>query len=323
MTFQYRVDQKITDVISNHPFTVSAEIVPPRNGKSQSQIMEQLDSLVSSDVEFLSVTKGAGGSLRGGSLPIAQTIKDHFTKPCIAHFTCRDLIPEEIESLLIDHHYFGIRNILALRGDPPMGEEGWEPREGGYSYAYQLMRQIKKLNEGEYLPRKGFIAEEAQKTDFCIGAAVYPEHPDLQERIEFSKLKFKEGAEYGISQMLFDPEAYEVFLEGLAKEDINVPILPGLRVLKSQKQAHIMSHRFGCKVPGWYLKQLPEDHSQGFSEEQVITPFLELVERLKQVGAPGVHLFVLFDTVLNCKVIEVLRGECSSDSSNYVRWSGN
>src|SRR5271156_5699693 len=97
----YKIDQKLTDVLSQGRFTLSAEVLPPRNGSEQRQVLEQINGLIQSGAEFLAVTKGAGGSLRGGSLPIAQSIKERFQKPCIAHFTCRDISPEEVENQLV------------------------------------------------------------------------------------------------------------------------------------------------------------------------------------------------------------------------------
>lgn len=306
MSFQYSVDRKITDVLAEKSFTISAEIVPPRNGQEQYKIITQLERLLESNLDFLSVTKGAGGSLRGGSLPIAQAIKDHFNKPCIAHFTCRDLLPQEIESHLVDHHYFGIRNILALRGDPPMGVTEWKAREGGYSYAYELIQQIRALNSGEYLKRGSYEVRSEEKTDFCIGAAVYPEHPDQKERIDFVAKKFEAGAEYGITQMLFDVDAYKSLLEGLAQRGVNEPILPGLRILKSKKQASVMEQRFGCKVPTWYSDLLPDQVEKPLNFAQLLEPFYQLVEQLRSAGAPGVHLFVLSDTEINAVAMSYL-----------------
>lgn len=294
----YNVDRKVTDVLSSKPFTISAEMIPPRNGAQLELTMGRLEKVVASEVDFLSVTKGAGGSLRGGSLPIAQTIKDHFAKPCIAHFTCLELSPQEIENQLIDHHYFGVRNILALRGDPPMGQNEWIPSKGGYSYAHQLIEQIQNLNNGQYIERSNFKVQDRDPTDFCVGCAIYPEHPDLEERLEFAKIKFERGASYGITQMLFDPKPYQELKKQLADIGLNQPILPGLRVLRSQKQAKIMTERFGCSIPDWYQRQLPKDHDGQNFDPQVIQPFLELVERLHQGGAPGVHIFVLSDVEL-------------------------
>src|ERR1700721_1746359 len=118
----FRSDIKLTDFLKQNGFTASAEIIPPRNGSEQRKILTQVQTLINAGAQFLAVTKGAGGSLRGGSLPIAQVIKEQLGVPCIAHFTCRDLTPHEVENQLMDHHYFGIRNILALRGDPPDGQ---------------------------------------------------------------------------------------------------------------------------------------------------------------------------------------------------------
>jgi methylenetetrahydrofolate reductase (NADPH) len=216
--------------------------------------------------------------------------------PCIAHFTCRDLTPHEVENQLIDHAYFGIRNILALRGDPPDGQQEWKPREGGYSYAYQLIEQIKKMNEGIYLHRPGGPAVERQEpTDFCIGAACYPEHPDEEERIRFFKLKADAGAEYGITDMLFDPEMYAKFLDLCGKNKISIPILPATRVLKSKQQAERMMKKFRVRVPQATLDLLPDQDSPD-SAKIAVEIFMGLVDRLKELGAPGIHMYVIADT---------------------------
>lgn len=294
----FRVDRPITEVLRQH-FTLSAEVIPPRNGQ-EAQILNELSSLIAAGAEFLSVTKGAGGSLRAGSLPIAQVVKERFGVPCIAHFTCRDLIPEEVENQLVDHSYFGIRNILALRGDPPLNNPDWKPKDGSYAYAYQLIEQIARLNRGQYLSRTGPAME------FCIGAAAYPEHPVTAERREFFQRKIDAGAQYGITQMVFDPEAYGRFVA-----DFSVPVLAGTRVLASQEQALRMTQRFGCAVPDWLLDRLPPESlvksDTASARALAWEAFLELAQRLKNAGAPGLHLFVLGDTVGTSEVITRLR----------------
>jgi methylenetetrahydrofolate reductase (NADPH) len=304
-------DIKITDLLKASPFTISAEVIPPRNGASQADVLNQISSLVESGSQFLAVTKGAGGSLRGGSLPIAQLIKESFRTPCIAHFTCRDLAPEEVENQIMDHHYFGIRNILGLRGDPPTGQTEWEPRPQSYNYAYQLIEQIRALNEGRYLERKNFKVEERDRTDFCIGAAAYPDHPEPEERIEFFCQKISAGAEYGITQMLFSYASYADFIEKCARRGQSVPILPGTRILKSQAQALRMADRFQVTVPKDFLKALPEDEKTA-TPEQILEPFLRLTEQFKSEGAPGLHLFVLSDTKLCGQALRNLRQAYSS-----------
>jgi methylenetetrahydrofolate reductase (NADPH) len=309
----FRPDKKLIDVLSSQKFTLSAEIIPPRNGSEQGKILDQIDALIHSGAQFLAVTKGAGGSLRGGSLPIAQMIKEQFGIPCIAHFTCRDLTPFEVENLLMDHHYFGIRNILALRGDPPDGQTTWQPREGGYNYAHQLIRQIRSLNKGIYLNRPGGPsaaqgASEIEKTDFCIGAAAYPEHPDEKERIEFFKLKVENGAEYGMTDMLFDPDAYARFRDLCHQHDVNVPILPGTRFLKTRAQAVRMMEKFKVKIPAPILESLDEKEGPD-SLKKGLDLFLALAERLRSLGAPGIHLYVISDTKGACAALTGLASE--------------
>lgn len=306
MTTLTDIDRRITDVLEQNRFTVSAEVIPPRNGAEQVRILEQIQALIRSGCQFLSVTKGAGGSLRGGSLPIAYAIKEQFNVPCIAHFTCRDLTPQDVENQLMDHHYFGIRNILALRGDPPQDQPDWRPKEGSYPYAYQLIEQIEKLNDGKYLSRPTDNATETERTQFCIGAAAYPEHPDERERLEFFRLKVRAGAEYGITQMLFDPEAYARFLDLCGKNGVDVPVLPGTRILKSRAQALRMTKRFEVGISDELFRALPEDDKTS-DPEHVTDVFLKFTEKLKSLGAPGLHLFVLSDTELCCSLLKKLR----------------
>ena len=326
----FRPDKKMTDVLKFQDFTLSAEIIPPRNGSEHLKIIHQIETLIQSGAQFLAVTKGAGGSLRGGSLPIAQTIKERFGVPCIAHFTCRDLTPPEVENHLMDHHYFGIRNILALRGDPPDGQPDWKARQGGYHYAYQLIEQIHRLNAGIYLSRASssgtsFEANSAisskanfqtnseakgastdqERTDFCIGAAAYPDHPDEHERIHFFELKVKAGAQFGVTNLLFDPDSYGRFLDQCGKRGIHIPILPGTRVLKTRAQAVKMMTKFKVHVPSPLLDALPEHEEPGLNSH-AIDLFLKLSNRLRALGAPGLHIYVISDVQVASQALRQL-----------------
>ena len=301
----YEPDKKITDILKINDFTISAEVIPPRNGSNPAEIFKQISALTECGAQFLAVTKGAGGSLRGGSLPIAQIIKEKFGKPCIAHFTCRDLTPDEVENQLMDHHYLGIRNILGLRGDPPVGAVDFTPRAGSYPYAYQLIEQIARMNQGEYLERKNYKVDQREATDFCIGAAVYPDAPDRSERIEFFKQKVSAGCEFAITQMLFDADSYSEFMDRSARAGLDVPVLPGARILQSKAQAQRMSQRFGFALPKKILAMLPDD-PEG-SEQQIIDCFLRLIADLKKAGAPGIHLFILQDLELSTKALQQLK----------------
>jgi methylenetetrahydrofolate reductase (NADPH) len=139
------------------------------------------------------------------------------------------------------------------------------------------------------------VHDASEKTEFCIGAAAYPDFPQPEERIQFFKLKVDAGAEYGITDMLFDPESYARFHDHCAKEKVFVPILPGTRLLKTQSQALRMASKFKATIPKTTLDRLPSGDGPD-AVARGLDLFMELSERLKQLGAPGVHLYVISDT---------------------------
>ncbi len=288
--------KKVTEILKEKGFTWSVELVPPRNGTSCDEIFSQLDFL-KDKVDFVSITKGAGGSLRGGTLPISYFAQAKFGLNTIAHFVCRERTKYEIENDLMDLYYMGINNILALRGDPPAGQkkEAWD---GDYRYAYLLMQQINNMNKGIYLPRKG-IDKESRKglqTDFCIIAAGHPED-DFADELKHIRAKIEAGAELIITQMIFSFEEYREYAEKLRKNNITVPVIPGIRPIRNLKQIESIERFFKLKVN----KELKD----GFKEapDFGIKYCSEMIKKLKQYGAPGVHLFVLNDV----KVVEELQ----------------
>jgi methylenetetrahydrofolate reductase (NADPH) len=192
----------------------------------------------------------------------------------------------------MDHHYFGIRNILALRGDPPDGQPQWRPREGGYTYAYELVEQIHRLNAGRYLPRPGGPPTGPQEpTDFSVGVAAHPEHPDSDDGVRFLKRKVEAGARFAITQMVFDPDLYARFLERCERHGLDVPVLPGTRILRSRLQARRTAEKFGVTVPRAMREALGSLDDPN-ATDRALDAFEALVERLRARGAPGVHLFV-------------------------------
>jgi len=281
--------KKITDILKEKKFTLSVELVPPRNGEGKEEILKKIKSL-KGKVDFVSITKGAGGSLRGGTSPIAVFAKENGIIP-IAHFVCRERTKAEIENDIIDLYYFDINNILALRGDPPAGakDEAWD---GDYKYAYLLVKQIADLNKGIYLPRKNIDKGTRQgvKTDFCIIVAGHPEDP-IEEEIKHMKSKVDAGAEAIITQMVFSFEEYKNYVESLNEHGIDLPVIPGIRPLTSLKQAESVEKFFKLNIPDTLKKGLkgPEAHKFGIGYT------VDMIQKLKDCGAPGAHLFVLDD----------------------------
>ena len=284
--------KKITEILKDKKFTLSVELVPPRNGTSYDEIFRILGQL-KGKVDFVSVTKGAGGSLRGGTLPISYFAQTKYGINTIAHFVCRERTKYEIENDLMDLYYFGINNILALRGDPPVGHKN-EEWDGDYKYAYLLVKQIKDMNNGIYLPRVNIDqgSRKGAKTDFCIIVAGHPEDP-TKEEIEHIKVKVNAGAELIITQMIFSFEEYKEYVGNLRKNGINLPVIPGLRPLISYKQAESVKDFFNLEVADELIKGLKEAKTDGEAREFGIAYTADMIKKLKEYGAPGVHLFIL------------------------------
>lgn len=305
---------KIIDVLRQKK-TFSAEIIPPRNSLGLNQAIEQLQKLKDENLDFISITKGAGGSLRAGTLPIAKIIQRDFNLCPLAHFTCRDTSIIDVENQLIEHHYFGIQNILALRGDLPTEQQGAHlsasllPKDKEYQWAWQLVSHIQKLNKGLYLPRKGFSSgfEKGMQTDFCIGVAAYPEHEPLHQGVDYLKVKMDHGASFAITQMLYDASIYERFLEACMKQGIEIPIIPGLRILTQFKSAERIRKKFQVHVPPALESKMRQYEDPLDSKQFGLEYTLILAEKLLKIGAPGIHLFVMNDAGIAQTFFQSLR----------------
>ncbi|MEW6055730.1 MAG: methylenetetrahydrofolate reductase [Bdellovibrionota bacterium] len=310
MVADISIQRSVIEILKSKPRTLSAEIIPPRNGAETEAVLKQIERLKTVPVDFISVTKGAGGSLRGGTLPIAQTIKSQFGICALAHFTCRDYTVEEVENNLMDHHYFGIGNILALRGDPPTGQpDHFKPAPNRHSYAWQLVDQICRMNQGRYLARGGYDTPVDSKedslrkvrrgtpTNFCIGVAAHPELEPHSDAVEFLRCKVERGASYAITQMLFSVDSYKRFLESCAARGIHIPIIPGIRIVTQASTAERLLSRkeFGVKIPANFLEKLQNARSKEDAKQIGLNHAFELCQGLFAAGAPGVHVFVMND----------------------------
>ncbi len=297
--------KKVTEILKEKDFTFSVELVPPRNGSPLNEIYDRISEL-KDKVDFISVTKGAGGSLRGGSLPITYLAQEKYGLTAIAHFVCRERTKQEIENELADMNHFGIRNLLALRGDPPAGTK--EPWDGDYKFAYLLAKQLSDMNKGMYLPTP--LKDElrsGEKCDFCILVAGHPEDPFEEEKVHI-QAKVDAGAEVIITQMIFSFEEYKEYVENLRNAGIKLPIIAGIRPIVNFKQAKSVENFFGINVPKGLkeeLEKLEDDPAK--SREFGVSYFSDMIKKLKEYGCPGVHLFILQDFPIVDEIIDKLK----------------
>jgi len=226
---------KIGNIFSGDKTTLSFEVFPPSRDGNIEELYRAVRELAELNPDFISVTYGAGGGTREKTVEIASTIKNEFDRETLAHLTCvqatRDDIREQLEKLKEE----GIENILALRGDPPKGEERVAKTKGGFGYANELVEFI-KLNG-----------------DFSIGVAgypeVHPEAPDMERDLVNLKKKVDAGADFIITQMFFDNGDFYRFRDNAISAGIHTPIIPGIFPIFNYKQISRIAALCGAKIP--------------------------------------------------------------------------
>jgi methylenetetrahydrofolate reductase (NADPH) len=289
---------------------ISFEILPPLKGKTINSIYEHLDPLMEFKPSFINVTyhrsehvfkKKADSTFekvevrkRPGTVGICAALMNHYRVDAVPHLICGGFNKRETEDALIDLNFIGVDNVLVLRGDAAKNETVFEPEPGGNAYAFDLLKQVVNLNNGIYLEediRDGF------KTNFCIGVAGYPEKhfeaPNLQTDLAFLKAKVAAGAEYIITQMFFDNQKYFDFVKKCRENDINIPIIPGLKPITSKKQLSVIPRTFHVDIPDDLSNEIMNCRTDA-DVEKVGTEWLLLQSKeLKKAGVPVLHYYTL------------------------------
>ena len=247
---------KVTEHIANARETLfSFEVVPPVKGRNIEELYRNIDPLMEFRPPFIDVTTSREEyvyidrdglydkrvtRMRPGTLGICASIMHKYQVDTIPHVLCGGFTREETEYLLVDCHYLGIDNLMALRGDAMKGQKYFEPTPGGHAYASELVEQIARLNKGQYLHD---MVETDDCANFCIGVAGYPEKhleaPSLRTDLRWLKHKVEMGADYIVTQMFFDNRKYFEFVELVREMGITVPIIPGIKPIAVKQHLHL------------------------------------------------------------------------------------
>ncbi|MDB5246121.1 MAG: methylenetetrahydrofolate reductase [Segetibacter sp.] len=289
---------------------VSFEVLPPLKGKSISSIYDHLDPLMEFKPSWINVTyhrsetmfkKKADGTFekvevrkRPGTVGICASIMNHYKIDAVPHFICGGFNKRETEDALIDLNFLGVDNVLVLRGDAAKNETSFEPEPGGHSYAIDLLKQVVDLNAGIYLDED---IRNGGKTNFCIGAAGYPEKhfeaPNLEIDLRYLKEKVDAGASYIMTQMFFDNQKFYEFVAACRAIGIEVPIIPGLKPITSKKQLSILPRLFHVDIPTDLSTAIMRSKTDQECE-QVGTEWLtQQSKELKKFGVPVLHYYTL------------------------------
>ncbi|HKJ45820.1 MAG TPA: methylenetetrahydrofolate reductase [NAD(P)H] [Balneolales bacterium] len=298
---------------------ISFEIIPPKRGGSVQHVFDSLDLVMQFKPPFIDVTSHAAeayyeelsdGNIkrhikrkRPGTIGLCAAIKHRYGVDPVPHLVCKGFTKEETEDALIELNYLGIDNVLAIRGDNGTPKPIRKDRSIN-EYAIDLVRQIKKMNEGVYL--EDLI--DAAQTNFCVGVGGYPEKhfeaPNLAWDIKRLKEKVDAGADYIVTQMFYDNDAFFKFVDDCKAEGIKVPIIPGLKVVTTTRHMKSLPSTFHVNLPNELADAISKDpeHVKDIGIEWTTKQCKELLDK----GVPGLHFYIMANPKPVIDVIESL-----------------
>jgi len=301
---------KITEHIkkANGKTLFSFEIIPPTKGKNIQELYNNIDPLMEFNPPFIDVTtsreeyvyinKNDGlldrkiTRMRPGTVGICAAIKHKYNVDTVPHVLCGGFSKEETEYLLVDCHYLGIDNVMALRGDAMSHQKYFEQTNGGHQYATNLVEQIKNLNCGKYLHD---VIEADHKSDFCIGVAGYPEKhmesPSLRTDLKRLKEKVDAGADYVVTQMFFNNKKYFEFVEAAKNIGINVPIIPGIKPIAVKRHLQLLPQVFKIDFPEELIKSVEKCTTNAQVRQVGVEWAIQQSKELLAANVPVLHYY--------------------------------
>jgi methylenetetrahydrofolate reductase (NADPH) len=271
---------RISDAIATlRPF-FSFEFFPPKDDEGSRQLFKTIEALQALRPAFVSITYGAGGSTRARTVALAKQIQQEIGLTVVAHVTCTGATRADLRALFDDLARAGIRNVLALRGDPPKGTASFEPPPGGFAYATELIAMLRR------------------NYDFCIGAACYPEkHPEApsaEDDLGHLREKVDAGAEFLVSQLFFDNGSFFEFERRARVAGIAAPIIPGLMPITNFEQIQRFVAMCGASIPPKLRVEMELRKGDVAAVEALGVAYASMqAVALLQSGVPGIHFYTL------------------------------
>ena len=290
----------IAEILKNNAISFSFEFFPPRDAAASEQLFTSISELVPLKPAYVSVTYGAGGTTRELTHELVLRLRRETNLTVVSHLTCIGSTKDEIGTLLQDYHTHGIRNIMALRGDPPQGVSSFSPHPHGFTHAGELVAFIR-----------------SQFPDMGIGVAGYPEgHPETPNRlteIDYLKMKVDAGADYICSQLFFENRDFYDFKERCEINGISIPILAGIMPITSQKSMKRMAAlALGTRYPARLLRALARAEDEEHFEKVGVHWATEQVRDLIDNNVRGIHFYTLNRSRATLRIYDAL-GVTSSE----------
>ncbi|SDN96068.1 5,10-methylenetetrahydrofolate reductase (NAD(P)) [Desulfonauticus submarinus] len=285
----------IAELLNKTDFFISLEFFPPKDREKWPSFFREVELLKKINPLFVSVTYGAGGSTRDYTLEIVKILKQDLSLEPMAHLTCVGASEQNICSFLDSLQKIKVKNILALRGDPPKGEKSFVPDSDRFKHASDLV---------------SFIREKYGK-DFSLGVAGYPEgHIEalsLESDLEFLKLKLDLGGDFVITQLFFDNNLYFDFVNRARSLGIKKPIIPGILPIMNLKGIKRITQLCGATIPEELLEKLEyaeaKKGGEGVIEVGIEHARKQFIE-LKEKGVCGVHFYTLNKSYACLKILD-------------------
>jgi len=286
-------DMSIQNAYSNG-FGLSFEIFPPKSEQGDVSLVDHLDKLMSRSPAFVSCTYGAGGSTQSRTIELCRMIQERWNVAATAHFTCVGATREQLTDWLDRAADAGIRNIMALRGDPPVGQTEFQPVAGGIRYANELVTLIR-----------------ATHPEFGIGVAGYPEKhpeaPNLPADLDNLKRKVDAGANAIYTQLFYQNEHFLRFRDAAEIAGIDVPVIPGIMPITEFARVKKIISLSGTAIPNELLSSLEavQDDKQAQFDLGVQYTTQQCQDLIDE-GIPGIHFYVLNRSEATLQILETL-----------------
>jgi len=285
---------RIDEILAAKRPTFSVEFFPPKTDEARAQLFDTAGELAALGLDFASVTYGAGGSTREGTVEVTKALKDELGLETMAHLSCVGETTEGLAKTLDRIAAAGIENVFALRGDPPRGQKDFVQPPGGLGSAAELAAFIRR------------------RWDFSIGGAcfpeVHPEAPDLETDLAYLKTKVEAGASFLITQLFFDNRVYFDFVRAARERGIDVPIIAGVIPVASYAQTKRICERCDASIPAPLAAAFEAVEGDAEREFQLgIAYAAQQCAELLIGGAPGIHFYALNRAPATRAVLAALR----------------